>query len=808
MLRPAKATLRRIRACGTTTSCFLGAFWHVLPFMSALSSINLVNAPGVPVQTGTVFDHFASLAAKVTAAMAAVVYVTGTSDIYPLRQSLHGLSRRDLDASALLDELRGWPDGLTVVADMGRMERFTNDILVNGPLRLSFMAHLPLIAPSGERIGFICVLDRGSRPDLTEHEADSLQQIANLIVADRRREQRHAHVMHVANQALRADRMLRMVMEAGSCATALISLLEELCRFHDAALGYIWELSLPDDRLVEISRFYLPPFGDADVMEPPSPVQLGISITAEAIRSNRARAAVHAELGPAECARVPPYGVAVGFLSHVSVPIWVEQHRFGLSLAFVTERSDLQSVADDVTSLANTIRPALFRKITEEKTRFAAQHDELTGLANRRVFLDRLAEAILSAARVRAGFALLYLDLDGFKAVNDTRGHAVGDTLLALVASRIHDAIRAEDTVARLGGDEFAILQPIEGQPSAAAALSERLIAALGLPFNIDGQACTIGVSIGIAAYPACGDTSGRLMRNADLALYRAKEGGRNTFRLFDPSMEEQQQLRRLIKQDLHAAVAERQFTLAYQPICDTGTLEVRGFEALLRWTHPVRGAISPESFIPVAEAIGSIVPLGRWALETACAAGARCGAATFLSVNLSPTQFRQPDLPQQIAATLARTGFRGNRLHLEVTEGLLLDGSGLVLRNMLALQEQGVRMTLDDFGTAYASLSYLRRFPFDRIKIDKSFVQDLHDGTTLAIVEAILSLCRRLNLDVIAEGVETEQQLLQVRDLRCQLVQGFLTGRPSPDLHIQRVRRNPACNTLISVVAPPSTTV
>ena len=751
--------------------------------MSALSSINLVSAPALPALTGAVFDHFASLAAKVTTTMAAIVCMTGVGGAYPLRQSLHGLSRRDLESSALLDELSGWPDGLTVVADMGRMNRFADDVLVTGPLRLSFVAHVPLLAPSGERIGFICVLDQGSRPGLTAHEADSLQKIADLIIADRRREQRHAHVMHVANQALRADRMLRMVMEAASCAGALISLLEELCRFHDAALGHIWELSLPENELVEISRFCVPTLEDAEPPEPLVPVPFGNSITAEAIRSNCARAAVHAELGPAECARILPYAAGAGFLSHIIVPIWVEQHRFGLSLAFTTERSDLQPVVDDVLSLANTIRPALLRKITEEKTRFAAQHDELTGLANRRVFVDRLAEAILGASMTQAGFALLYLDLDGFKIINDTRGHDVGDTLLALVASRIHSVVRAEDMVARLGGDEFAILQHIDGQPAAATALSDRLISALGLPFTIGGQVCRIGLSIGIAAYPADGKTPGGLMRNADLALYRAKEGGRNTYRLFDSSMEEEHHLRRLIKQDLHAAVAERQITLVYQPICDTETLEVRGFEALLRWTHPVRGAIPPDSFIPVAEATGSIVPLGHWALEAACTAGARCSAATFLSVNLSPTQFRQPDLPQQVAATLARTGFRSSRLHLEVTEGLLLDSSGLVLRNMQALREQGVRITLDDFGTAYASLSYLRRFPFDQIKIDKSFVQGMDDDTTMAIVETILSLGQRLNLNVVAEGVETEQQLLQVRRLGCQLVQGFLTGRPVPDL-------------------------
>ena len=254
--------------------------------MLASSPVSQFNAPVV---TGAVFDHFASLAAKVTGATAAVVCIAGLGIAHPARQSSYGLSRRDLDATVLLDEVHGWPDGLTVISDMGRVARLADDALVEGHPQLRFIAHLPLIAPSGERIGFVCVLDQLSRPSLTSLEAASLQQIADLIVADRKREQRHAHVMHVANQALRADRMLRVVTEAGSCATALISLLEELCRYHDAALGHIWELTLPDDMLREISRFCVLPHEDADPRHPSDRAQFAATITAEAIRGNCAR---------------------------------------------------------------------------------------------------------------------------------------------------------------------------------------------------------------------------------------------------------------------------------------------------------------------------------------------------------------------------------------------------------------------------------------------------------------------------------------------------------------------------------------
>ncbi len=473
--------------------------------------------------------------------------------------------------------------------------------------------------------------------------------------------------------------------------------------------------------------------------------------------------------------------------------MWVQQQRFGISLAFATEHPDLDAVVADIASLTDAIRPALLRKVTEERIRFVAHHDDLTQLSNRLMFQERLNKALAGARSGDHGFALLCLDLDGFKLVNDTRGHEIGDAVLVAVAQRLRENIRDGDTVARTGGDEFAIVQSCAGQPFAATALAQRLLHAISKPFELQGRRSVIGVSIGIALYPQDGETPDALLRNADTALYQAKEAGRNSFRLFNETMQVHQQERILIEQDLRDAIEGRHFTLAYQPVCDSMSLRIVGFEALLRWSHRLRGPIQPDQFIPLAETSGLIVPLGRWALESACAEAATWDPPVCLSVNLSPLQFRQPDLPQQIADVLERTGLPAERLDLEVTEGLLLDESDLVLKTMRGLKEKGIRITLDDFGTAYASLSYLRRFPFDRIKIDKSFIRGIcDDDSTLAIVEAILSLGDRLNLAVVAEGAETERELDVLRKLGCRLVQGYLSGRPMVSQRIRALLRQP----------------
>ena len=737
---------------------------------------------------GVLLEDFARLAANVSGTPVAVIGVRGRRKDRGPTLAVFGLARDQTTTIVEIDRILESGPRLTIVPDLIQDERFDGKSTAIEHLGLRFLCHLKLLSSGGERIGFICVLDKNPRSSLTEAQVASLEHVSSMILADRRREQRHLHLMHVADRALRVDRMLRLVSEASSCADALTSLLEELCRFHGAAVGRIWQLIRPDQPMHEISR-YDQDSADGGSWLAESMLALG-AMTTEAIRRNEPHAISFSQ--PKSSGQLQD-GVASGFPSQVCVPIWVQQQRFGISLAFMAEHSDLDAVVADIASLGDTIRPALFHKVTEERIRFAAHHDDLTQLSNRVMFQERLRTTLVLAGAGGHGFALLYLDLDAFKLVNDTLGHDVGDKLLVAVAQRLRDSVREGDTVARMGGDEFAIIQPFGSQPSAATALSERLLETIGQPFELGGQRLSIGVSIGIALYPQDGEGADLLLRHADIALYRAKQAGRNTFRLFNPAMQVDQRERLSIEQDMRNAIEEKHFTLVYQPVCESMSLQIVGFEALLRWSNPLSGPIQPDRFIPLAEANGLIVPLSRWALESACAQAVTWDPPVRLSVNLSPLQFRHPDLPQQIAEVLNRTGLPAERLDLEITEGLLLEESDLVLRTMRGLQERGVRFTLDDFGTAYASLSYLRRFRFNGIKIDKSFIRGLcDDDSTLAIVQAILSLGDRLNLAVVAEGVENESELDALRKLGCRFVQGYLSGRPLEAQQARALLRRP----------------
>ncbi|TPG45471.1 bifunctional diguanylate cyclase/phosphodiesterase [Roseomonas nepalensis] len=379
-------------------------------------------------------------------------------------------------------------------------------------------------------------------------------------------------------------------------------------------------------------------------------------------------------------------------------------------------------------------------------------------------------------------------DLNRFKPVNDTLGHAAGDELLRQTARRLHGLARASDIVARVGGDEFVVVQTMMAGPGDAAALAERIMVEIALPYDIDGHAVSIDTSIGIAIFPHDGDTVEALLKNADTALYRAKEAGRGVTCFFEAEMEVRLRERGLLEHDLRGAMAKGEFEINFQPLHACGTRDVTAFETLLRWHHPVRGDVSPAEFIPVAEECGLIVPLGQWVLEQACAAAAAWPQPYTVAVNLSPVQFRRGGLPAQVAEVLARTGLAASRLELEVTEGLLIEDAEGALATMQALKALGVRLALDDFGTGYSSLSYLRRFPFDKLKIDKSFTQAIElDPGARAIVDAILAMGHSLNLRVTAEGVETEAQLAFLRTLDCDEAQGFLLGRPVPADQLHR---------------------
>jgi diguanylate cyclase (GGDEF)-like protein len=425
---------------------------------------------------------------------------------------------------------------------------------------------------------------------------------------------------------------------------------------------------------------------------------------------------------------------------------------------------------------------------SEAKIAHMALHDALTGLPNRVLFNDRVAQALARCERGQVA-ATHMLDLDRFKAVNDTLGHAAGDKLLELVAKRLRSVTREVDTVARMGGDEFAILQDCIVQPADATALARRIIEALSEPYDIDGQQAVIGTSVGIAMGPANGRRPDELIRNADLALYRAKSEGRGNYHFFEPGMDARMQERRSIEHDLRKALREGQFELHYQPVVALTDDEIQGFEALVRWRHPHRGMIQPSAFIQLAEEIGFIVPLGEWVIRQACATAATWPDHLKVAVNLSPAQFRSAGLVKVVVGALAASKLAPERLELEITETALLQDSEATLTTLYQLRALGVRVAMDDFGTGYSSLGYLQKFPFDRIKIDRSFVKDVAaDVSSLNIIRAVAAMARGFGMATTAEGVETREQLDAIRAEGCTEMQGFLFSQPLPAGEIERL--------------------
>jgi len=421
------------------------------------------------------------------------------------------------------------------------------------------------------------------------------------------------------------------------------------------------------------------------------------------------------------------------------------------------------------------------RRAAEARLTHMAQHDQLTGLANRAVFQEHMRR-VLGHAPADSAVAVLCLDLDRFKAVNDALGHAAGDTVLRTVAQRLRECTRDTDLIVRIGGDEFVIVQAAANQPAAATALAHRLVAALSQPVDLDQQQVVIGTSIGVAVSEAASDTAETLLRAADIALYCAKADGRGTIRFFEAAMDVLVQARRKLELELRNALALKQFELFYQPLVNAEQGGIEGFEALVRWRHPDRGLVSPTAFIPVAEEIGLIGPLGEWVISKACFDAAKWPGSLKVAVNLSPAQFRHRSIAEHVQAALELSGLPAGRLELEITESVLLQDDADVMKTLFALRALGVRISMDDFGTGYSSLSYLRRFPFDKIKIDQSFVQGMvkHEDCR-AIVRAVIGLGQSLKIAVNAEGVETAEQWDALRAEGCDQVQGFLFSKPRP---------------------------
>ncbi|ROR13650.1 EAL domain-containing protein [Erwinia sp. JUb26] len=429
-------------------------------------------------------------------------------------------------------------------------------------------------------------------------------------------------------------------------------------------------------------------------------------------------------------------------------------------------------IADDVTD----------QRAADARIHHMAHHDNLTSLPNRVLFSQRLNDALRGDREERKITATLCLDLDNFKNVNDALGHQMGDDLLRTVAVRLRSVLREQDTLARTGGDEFSIVLPGLRQADEAEIVASRLIDTIRPPFNVDGHNLSVGLSIGIAIAERGISTPEHLLRCADMALYEAKRNGRNRFEYFTEQMGELAAKRRMIENDLREAISCRQLKLYYQPITNNQHQQIIGYEALMRWHHPEKGMIMPMDFIPIAEETGLIHSLGAYALHEACREAASWQGTQSVAVNLSPIQFKNSALVSVVEAALKESGLAPNRLEVEITESVLLDNTSANIDILQKLKAIGVRIALDDFGTGYSSLSYLRSFPFDKIKIDKSFINDMKDSReALAIIRAITGMSRSLDIQITAEGVESNEQFERLKEEGCTLFQGYYFGRPQP---------------------------
>lgn len=454
-----------------------------------------------------------------------------------------------------------------------------------------------------------------------------------------------------------------------------------------------------------------------------------------------------------------------------------------LILVEITWSRVIYNGKDAVLVLAHDITQ---RKVAEERLQYLVHHDSLTDLPNRLLFMDRLSQAMARVRWHNRLVAILFLDLDRFKRINDTLGHDVGDQLLKVVAERLRACIRTGDTVARMGGDEFTIILSDVAQVEDVPRVAQKIIDAISRPFSLMGQELFITVSMGISLFPNDGQDAQTLVKNADVAMYRAKEQGRNHYQHYSPAMNVRTLERLALENNLRHALERKELLLHYQPRVDLETGRITGVEALLRWQYPDLGLIPPSQFIPLAEETGLIIPIGEWVLRTACIQNKLWQSMGFfpmrVAVNLSARQFQQRSLVETISHVIKETGLDPHYLELELTEGLIMKNAELTITTLRDLHEMGIQVSIDDFGTGYSSLSYLRRFPIHALKIDQSFVRDITtDPDDTVIVTAIILLAHSLKLKVIAEGVETQEQLDFLRSLKCHEMQGYLFSRPLP---------------------------
>ncbi|OGI67645.1 MAG: diguanylate cyclase, partial [Candidatus Muproteobacteria bacterium RBG_16_60_9] len=457
----------------------------------------------------------------------------------------------------------------------------------------------------------------------------------------------------------------------------------------------------------------------------------------------------------------------------------------------------LERMAENIVYALENFDRETERIRNQERIQYLATHDGLTGLPNRVMFNELLRLAVETGKRYERKFAVLFIDLDRFKFINDTLGHEAGDVLLKEMSARFKECLRASDVVARLGGDEFVVLVQEVSDLAQVTTVARKVLSAAIKPVEILGQDCRVTASIGIAMYPMDATDEESLMKNADMAMYLAKEEGKNNFQFYTKDIKTQSLERMTLETQLRRALEREEFALHYQAKVELATGAITGVEALLRWNNPELGSVSPMQFIPIAEETGLIVPIGRWVLKTACEqniAWQRAGLPTVcMAVNLSPRQFADPELLKDIAAVLADTGMAPQLLELEITESMVMHNTERAVTLLNAIKEMGVRLAIDDFGTGYSSLAQLKRFPIDTLKVDRSFIRDIpKDSEDRAITQAIIAMGKSLSLTIVAEGVETKEQEAFLREHACDEMQGYYFSRPiAPDSFAELLRRH-----------------
>lgn len=677
------------------------------------------------------------------------------------------------------------PDELLIVPNALLDERFATNPLVTSDPNIRFYAGAPLITPQGYALGTLCVIDRVPR-QLQPQQVEALQILSRQVVAQLELHRNLANVVS-ANQELElAQEALR---QSENQYRSVVNNIKEVI-FQIDAIG-LW--TFLNSAWTEITGF--------SIAE-----SIGTNFLQYVHPDDRQRNQRLFE--PLINRQQESYRYEVRYLTKDGSYRWIEANaRLTLdtnaqlvatsgTLNDITERKQAEAALLRA-AVAEAINQKLEKEIIERKRAEAqlfhnAFHDVLTGLPNRALFMDRLAHAVVrTKRRDDCLFAVLFLDVDRFKVVNDSLGHLVGDELLQRIAQRLEACVRSGDTVARLGGDEFTILLEDIKDISEATQIAERLQEELALPFVLNKHEVFTAVSIGIALSSNGCEQPEELLRNADIAMYYAKNLGRARYSVFDPAMHTQAVVLLQLETDLRLAVEHQDFRIHYQPIVSLKTGRITGFEALVRWQHPLRGLLSPAEFISVAEETGLIIPIGRQVLHEACRQ-MRTWLRQFptqkelltLNVNLSVKQFMQAELVTQVAQILQETGLDARSLKLEITESVIMENTESATVALLQLKALGVQLCMDDFGTGYSSLSYLHRFPIDILKIDRSFVNNMTlSEQNLQIVQAIVTLAHNLNMAVTAEGVETTKQLAQLKALRCEFGQGYFFSRPVDSL-------------------------